>query len=183
MKCPQCGSQTARRRLRSITFERCPACGGSWYAADKLRVLKDRARAGDYRWIDIDLWKHPDQFRAGKQDRLVCPKNKTPMVTVRYGDSRIRVNVCETCRGVWLRQGDEQRILRYLDREVDSKTVGDYMQDLNDELRDVLLKPERLPDELRDVAKVLHLLELRFVVEHPRIASAIRTIGKGLPGA
>lgn len=182
MRCPKCGATTRKRQLKSVAFERCPDCGGSWFSADKLRLLKDRERAGDYRWIEIDLWKHPDQFRAGRQDGLVCPRDKTKMTTVRYGDSRIRVNVCTTCTGVWLHRGDYQRILKYLDEKVDSATVGDYLQDLNDEMRDVFLKPETLPDEVRDVAKVLHLLELRFVVEHPSIAALVRSIGKGVPG-
>jgi Zn-finger nucleic acid-binding protein len=183
MKCPKCGSQTRKRQLKSVEFQRCPSCGGSWFNADKLQLLKSREHAGDYRWIDIDLWKHPDQFRAGRQDRMVCPRDKTVMTTVRYGDSRIRVNVCTECHGVWLDKGDYNRILKYLEEKVDSATVGDYLNDLHDEIREALLAPEELPDEMRDVAKVLHLLELRFVVEHPSIAALVRSISKGVPGA
>jgi Zn-finger nucleic acid-binding protein len=183
MKCPECAGQTRTERLKSVEYERCPSCHGSWFNADKLRLLKDKERAGDYRWIDIDLWKHPDQFSTGRQDGLVCPRDKTKMTTVRYGDSRIRVNVCTECQGVWLHKGDYNRILKYLDEKVDSETVAGYAHDLNDEVREAFLSPENLPDEMRDVAKVLHLLELRFVVEHPSIANLVRSISKGVPGA
>ena len=75
MDCPRCGAQLRRRRLKSVGFQRCLSCSGAWYGADKLRILKNRAAHGDYRWIHIDLWKERRRFRAGKQERLACPKD------------------------------------------------------------------------------------------------------------
>src|SRR3990172_4482837 len=183
MTCPRCGGNTRKRRVKSIAIERCPGCGGSWYSADMLRLLKDRERAGDYRWIDIDLWRHAGQFRAGRQERLACPKDRTVMTTVRYGDSRIRVNICTRCRGIWLDKGDYERILRYLENKVDSETLGGYVHDLKDEFLEIFTGPESAASELADFTKVLHLLELRFVVQHSTIATALRSAAKGVPGA
>ena len=183
MQCPRCSNKMRRRRVKSLGIERCPDCGGSWYGADKLRLLKDKESAGDYRWIDVDLWQHAGQFRAGKQERLACPRDKTVMTTVRYGDSRIRVDICAQCRGIWLDKGNYARILKYLEKQVDSETLGGYVHDLRDEFLEIFLGPESAPSELANFTKVLHLLELRFVVQHPRIASALRSVTRGVPGA
>ncbi len=183
MDCPRCRAQLRRRRFQSVTFQRCPKCGGAWYGADKLRILKNRAAHGDYRWIDIDLWKDRRKFRAGKQKRLVCPKDGRTMVTVRYGDSRIRVDICERCRGIWLDANEYGKVLRYLERKVDSETVAGYLQDLRKEFADALSHPTRVASDLADMAKVLHLLELRFIVQHSGIAGALRSVSRGVPGA
>lgn len=183
MECPRCAVELRRRRLGNVGFQRCPKCGGSWYGAGKLRVLKDRASHGDYRWLRIDLWKDRAKFRAGKQERLACPKDGATMTTVRYGDSRIHVDSCVKCRGAWLDAKEYDKILRFLDTKVDSATVGDYVHDLRDEVAAVLSNPKNAASELADVAKVLHLLELRFVVQHKNIASALRSAARGVPGA
>ena len=183
MQCPRCGSETKRRQIKSVSIQWCPSCGGSWYSADKLRLLKDREHAGDYRWIHIDLWRHADRFRAGRQERLVCPKDETVMTTVRYGDSRIRANICTECQGIWLDKGDYERILRYLEKKVNTETVAALVHDLREEFLEIFLEPEVAWAELADFTKVLHLLELRFVVQHPTIASALRAATRGMPGA
>jgi Zn-finger nucleic acid-binding protein len=183
MDCPRCGAQLRQRRLGSVAFRRCPSCGGSWYGADKLRILKDKAAHGDYRWIHIDLWKERKKFRAGKQERIACPKDGHTMVSVRYGDSRIRVDICERCRGIWLDAKEFAKILRYLEEQVDSETIAGYLSDLRNEFADALTHPSHAASDLADMAKVLHLLELRFIVQHAGIATALRSASRGVPGA
>ncbi len=182
MDCPRCGVQLRRRRLQGIVFQRCPSCSGSWYGADKLRILKNRAAHGDYRWIHIDLWKERGRFRAGKQERLICPKDGRTMVTVRYGDSRIRVDICAQCRGIWLDAKEYGKVLRHLEQEVDAETVAGYLRDVRKEFADALAHPTRAASDLADMAKILHLLELRFIVQHGGIASALSTASRGVPG-
>ena len=182
MDCPRCGAQLRRRRLGSVAFRRCSSCAGAWYGADKLRLLKSRAARGDYRWIDIDLWRDRRKFRAGRQERLECPKDGQAMVTVRYGESRIRVDICERCRGIWLDAKEYGKVLSYLEHKVDSETVAGYLSDLRKEFVDALAHPSRAASDLADMAKVFHLLELRFIVQHRNIATALRSGSRGIPG-
>jgi Zn-finger nucleic acid-binding protein len=182
MKCPRCHVRLRVRRLGSVEFHRCPSCGGAWYAAGKFRLLKRRASHGDYRWIHIDLWKDEAKFRAGKQERLVCPNDKQTMVTVRYGDSRIRVDICEHCRGIWLDEREYAKILSYLERKVDSETVAAYLDDMRKEFVDALRHPVRAAEDVGDIGKIIHLLELRFIVQHPKIANTLRATTRGIPG-
>jgi Zn-finger nucleic acid-binding protein len=183
MTCPRCAAGLRARTTRGIRYRRCPKCGGSWFPGDKLRVLKDNAAHGDYRWIDIDLWKERGKFRAGKQEKLVCPKDRQTMTTVRYGDSNVRVDVCSKCRGVWLDTKEYAKIARYLERVVDTETVAGYVSELRDEFVDVFTNPRHAASELGSFFKVLHLLELRFGVEHRNVAEALRSAGRGVPGA
>jgi uncharacterized protein len=183
MKCPRCHVRLRPRKLGSVTVHRCPECGGAWYDAGKFRLLKRRASHGDYRWIHIDLWKDEAKFRAGKQERLVCPNDKQTMVTVRYGDSGIRVDICEKCHGIWLDAKEYAKILRYLEHKVDSETVEGYLHDLRKEFADALTHPTRAPEDIGDMTKILHLLELRFIVQHPKIANLLRATARGVPGA
>ena len=104
------------------------------------------------------------------------------MVSVRYADSRIRVDICELCRGIWLDAKEYGKILRYLERKVDSETVAGYLRDLRKEFADALAHPSRAASDLADMAKVFHLLELRFIVQHRNIATALRSGSRGIPG-
>jgi Zn-finger nucleic acid-binding protein len=154
-----------------------------WCDKDELRLLKDREDRGDFRWIDVDLWKDADKLRAADQSGHRCPKDGSTMISVRYGDSDVSVDICGECQGVWLDKDGYERIVAHLEHVVDSQTVGDYVDDLKDELVEVF-KPggEGPVSEIRDLGKVLHLLELRFFVQHEKLGKAVERIGRSIPG-
>lgn len=183
MTCPRCAAELKSATTRGVRYRRCPKCGGSWFPADKLRVLKDKAAGGDYRWIEIDLWKDREKFRAGRQEKLVCPRDKQTMTTVRYGDSTVRVDICPACGGIWLDAKEYAKITKYLEHRVDSETVAGYVGELRSEFVDIFTNPRHAGTEAGNFFKVLHLLELRFFIEHSGIATAIRSAGRGIPGA
>ena len=141
-----------------------------WFDRDELRVLKDREGNGDYQWVHVDLWKDTDKFRARRQQRYSCPKDATLMTTVHYGDSNVAVDVCPTCHGVWLDKEDYREIIRYLEETVDSSSAEDYLKDVRNELVQVFEGRESPLGALKDVGKILYLLQLRFTVEHPTLA-------------
>ncbi len=183
MSCPRCAAELKATTTRGVRYRRCPACRGSWFPGDKLNVLKDKSARGDYRWIDIDLWKDRAKFRAGKQEKLVCPKSGQTMVTVRYGDSSVRVDLCPICQGVWLDAKEYAKLTNYLEQRVNSETVAGYVDELRDEFVDIFTNPKHAASEAGAFLKVLHLLELRFGVEHKNIAEALRSAGRAIPGA
>lgn len=178
MDCPKCHQKLENVTLNDVQVARCPQCGGSWYDKGELRVLKDRESHGDYAWIDLDLWKDVDKFRARRQQRYSCPRDGQPMTTVHYGDSSIAVDVCSTCEGLWLDKEEYEEIVRYLEEKADSASVGDYLADVRDEFVAVLTGKEGPLDFAKDVGKILYLLQLRFGVEHPTFAAAARNLPK-----
>jgi Zn-finger nucleic acid-binding protein len=100
------------------------------------------------------------------------------MTTVHYGDTSIAADICSKCRGIWLDKGEYEEIVRYLEKVVDSSSVGDYVNDLREEAVQLLEAREGPLSAIKDLAKILYLLELRFVVEHPGLASAAASLPK-----
>jgi Zn-finger nucleic acid-binding protein len=177
MECPKCHESLETVAIGHVRVERCPRCAGTWFDKDELRVLKDKESQGAYSWIDFDLWKEMGKFRARRQQRYSCPRDGGPMTTVHYGESPIAVDICPACEGMWLDKEEYGEIVRYLESVVDSSSTGDYLEDMRDELVELLKAREGPLKAMRDVGKILYLLELRFVVEHPGLASIL----PGLP--
>ncbi len=178
MDCPKC-----RKRLETVTIggvrvQRCTRCGGTWYDKNELRVLKDKESRGDYRWIDFDLWKDAGKFRARRQQRYSCPRDQLPMATVHYGGSSIAVDICSQCEGIWLDKGEYEEIVRYLEKTVDSSSVRDYVKDIRDEFVELLEAREAPWSVMKDLGKILYLLQLRFVLNHPKLARAAAALPK-----
>jgi Zn-finger nucleic acid-binding protein len=183
MNCPNCSATLEPAPDLPVRVERCLNCGGIWCDKDELRLLKDKEDGGDFRWIDVDLWKDADKLRAADQSGHRCPKDGSTVISVRYGESNVTVDICGNCRGVWLDRGAYDRILEYLERRVDSATLGDYVDDLKDEFVDVFRPGGEGPvAEIGDIGKVLHLLELRFRVEHRNLGDILERIGRSIPG-
>jgi Zn-finger nucleic acid-binding protein len=172
MECPRDHEQLEPLTLRSIRIDRCPGCHGMWFAAGEFRLLKDKQSHGDYCWINFDLWRDMDRFRAATPARYACPGDGSALTTVRYGGSSVRVDVCSRCRGLWLDHGEFQAIVAWLRTKVDSETVGAYLKDIREEFIELFTGQEGLRTGLRDLASVLYLLELRFAVQHPHLAAA-----------
>jgi Zn-finger nucleic acid-binding protein len=178
MDCPKCHQALTPVAVGRIRIDRCPQCGGSWYDRDELRVLKDRESGGTYSWIHFDLWKDREKFRAREQQRYSCPKDGQPMTTVHYGDSSVAVDVCGRCKGMWLDKEEYDEVISYLEEKVDSSSAGDYLKDVREELVEVLEVRESPLTAMKDVGKVLYLLELRFAVEHPGLAALASALPK-----
>jgi Zn-finger nucleic acid-binding protein len=170
VNCPKNHQALESVNVGGVRIDRCPQCEGMWFDKDELRVLKNKEANGDYQWINLDLWKDVDKFRARRQQRYSCPKDGTPMTTVHYGDSNVAVDVCTTCRGIWLDKEEYRELIRYLEEKVDGSTTGDYLKDVRQELAEVFEGHESPLGALKDVGKILYLLELRFTVNHPTLA-------------
>jgi Zn-finger nucleic acid-binding protein len=170
MDCPNCHLKLEGVDVAGVRLDRCPKCQGIWFDKNELKVLRERQHDGDYRWIDVELWRDLDKFRARQQKECLCPKDGHPLTTVRYGDSGVSVDVCSTCHGIWLEKGEYQRILDYLEETVDSESSADYLKDLRHEFVQALEARESPLEALEDVSKILYLLELRFTAEHQGLA-------------
>ena len=178
MNCPKDRQPLETVNVGGLRIDRCPTCGGTWYDRDELRVLKNREAGGDYRWIDLDLWKNIDKFRAREQQRYQCPKDGRQMTTVHYDQTTIAVDVCSQCKGMWLDKEEYQEIIDYLERTVDSSSASDYLKDVRQEMVGVLEGHENPVSAVKDVGKILYLLELRFIVDHPMFAGLSQSFPK-----
>lgn len=181
MDCPKCGVATEEVEIKSVKVNRCPQCAGSWYDQDELRLLKDKESGGDYRWIDVDLWRDTEKVKVAEKSAANCPKDGAPLATVHYGESQIAVEVCPRCFGIWLDAGEYDKIVQHLEEKVDSETFAQYLRDVEGEFVELFTGDEGLKSELSDLGKVFCLLRLRFAVEHPRLVAIKEAIRHMFP--
>lgn len=177
MKCPNC----QEAKLEEIIFNKvgvnyCPKCLGLWFEEDELRNAKDE-KDQDFNWLDIDLWSDQTKFQLGA-GRKACPKDGVPLYEVRYGDSDIRVDVCEQCRGIWLDRGEFKKIAQYLKDKGDDEMLNNYLANLATEGREIFAGPEGLKEELNDFVSVLKFLNYKLLIQHPYLASLIASLPK-----
>lgn len=122
MECPKCGKEMKKKVKKNIQIDECHSCGCLWFDADQLRRMKD-AFDKDLDWMDFDIWKHEKEFRVVKNPRK-CPKCRTDMVTIQYGNTNVEIDYCTKCKGILLERGEFSKIIRSLEHELLTKSVG-----------------------------------------------------------
>lgn len=176
LDCPLGHGPMQERRIGPVRLDICPTCVGVWHDLNELRVLKDKEAGGDYRWIDVDLWRDPEQFKTPEQRRLKCPRDGETLVSMEYGETGVVVDACPLCRGIWLDRGEYEKIIQHLEKTVNTQSLREYLDDLREEFLEVIARPEGAVSEFKDLDRVLYLMQLRFAVEHPGIAAIMRAL-------
>lgn len=176
MKCPTGDGDLRRVQLGPAYIDVCDVCKGSWYDVGELRVLKDLEAGGDYSWIDVDIWRHLDQFQTPQQRGLPCPVDGDMLTSVRYGESGVTVDACKECHGVWLDKNEYDQIVKHLEARVNTESLGEYVKDLREEFVKVFMGAESPVEGLKHLDRVIYLMQLRMGAEHPGIAAILRQI-------
>lgn len=177
MNCPQSHGSLETIHLHSVAIHRCPICRGLWCKKRELCLIKNKEALGDYAWINLDLWRDAGKFRAAHQQRYDCPEDGQPMTTVRYSNFDVTVDICSSCEGIWLDPGEWAQIVAYLDDFVNSQSTQDYLKDIREEFREVIVGgPEGRLGALRGMGKLLYLLELRFSISHPQLVREVASL-------
>ena len=171
MNCPKCEMELEQRDVEGVELNHCPACKGHWFDDQELRKVKDVANT-DLNWMDFELWKHPDRFRASTADSL-CPRCGKEMVAIDYNTTEIEVDFCPQCRGVWLDRWEFEKIIATLTEELLTMTQSEYIEATIQEAKEILSGPESFLSEWRDFITVLRMLEYRVAAGHPDLANAI----------
>ncbi len=176
MNCPKCGEQLKEDPFKGIKVDSCSSCKGYWFEKGELRKAKDKEEE-KLNWMDVDLWENEEKFKITK-DKLLCPDCGLPLYEVNYGDSNIKVDVCNMCEGIWLDEGEFKKVAKYLKDRAGDKIMNEYFKTLTEEVGELFLGPESLQEEAKDVLTVLGLLKYRFAGKHPFISDVISKIPK-----
>lgn len=175
MLCPIDKIKLEKAILSGVEVDYCPKCLGLWFEEEELRLAKDY-KDRNLRWLDIDLWKSEDKFKISLTQKL-CPQDRLPLYETNYGDSDIKVDICNVCYGTWLDRGEFKKIIQYLKEKVDKEVLNHYLKNLREELWEIFSGPEDFKDELDDFVVILKLFVYKFIAQH----SAIAKIISGLP--
>lgn len=176
MSCPFCKQSLEKIIFYNVEIDYCPACLGLWFEEDELRLAKDE-KDKNIRWLDIDLWDKKTSFKISPGQKL-CPDCRFPLYEVDYGDSQIRVDLCNLCYGIWLDRGEFKKIIEYLKNRANYEVLNNYTKNLVQEFWEIFIGPETLKEELLDFLVILKLLNYKFAIQHPNISKTISELPK-----
>lgn len=175
MKCPLCHIPFEQAIIANVEVDYCPRCYGLWFEENELQWAKDE-KDRNLRWLDINLWKDSSQFRVGWEGGRLCPADHMLLYNVGYGDSNVKVDVCNVCRGIWLDRGEFKEIIVYLQEKGEHEVLYHYAKNLFEELWEVFSGPEILREEVLDFLTILKLLKYKFAAQHPAISQLMLSL-------
>lgn len=173
VKCPDCQVPLRQTDYRGVQIDECPRCLGRWFDRDELRQAKDHSDQ-DLRWLDFDPFARDAKASQSPHRDRPCPRCSAAMGVIVYETSRVQIDKCSSCHGVWLDHGEFEKIVRHLEHEVSSESAAQYRKDTERQFAQIVTGPEGPISELRDFFCVLNLLEMRLAVEHPTLATSVQ---------
>lgn len=171
MNCPSCKIELKKAVFYGVEIDYCSKCLGLWFEQDELTQAKDE-KDKDLNWLDIPLWKEKAKFQISKGKKL-CPSCSVPLYQVNYGDSQIKIDLCNVCQGIWLDRGEFKKVIDYLKEKGKKEVLENYFKNLIAEGAEVFTGPESFKSELSDFLTILKLLNYKFATQHPIITEII----------
>ncbi len=180
MNCPDCQNELKVFDLKGIKIHECKQCKGKWFDRDQLRLVKDR-QDNDLRWLDFDPFGRDAEKLSVPSNGKKCPQCSNTMRSLTYRESKIIIDKCPACEGVWLGHGEFVKVIRYLENLVVSESAKKLAKDTFKQFIEIFRGKEGLISEAKDFLAVLYLLELRIAVENPKLVEAAKNIYKYTP--
>ena len=176
MLCPLCEKELEKAIFFNVEVDYCEKCLGTWFEEEELRWAKDE-KDKDLNWLDIDLWKYKKKFKISRGRRL-CPLCRMPLYEIKYGDSKIRVDLCNLCKGIWLDRGEFKKIIEYLREKADYEVFNKYAKNLAKEFWEIFAGPKSFREEILDFLTLFKLLNYKFTTQYPHITKTISELPK-----
>lgn len=176
MYCPLCKIKLEQSLFYNTEIDYCPKCLGVYFDEGELQTAKD-AKDDDLRWLDVDLWRDLAKFKISLGERL-CPNCRLPFYEVRYDDSKVIVDVCNLCRGIWLDRGEFKKIIDYLKEKASYEVLHNYVKNLKEEAFEIFSGPEEFKEEILDFLALLKFLSYKLATQSPQIAKIISNLPK-----
>lgn len=180
MQCPNCKGDLRQIDYRGIALDECIKCKGRWFDRDELRKAKDKTDS-DLRWLDFDPFGDTSSNSTVTPSEKQCPKCSITIDSLTYETSRVVIDKCTRCTGVWLDHGEFEKIVDHLEEIIITKSASRYTRDAFRKFLEIAVGPEGTISEIRDFFVVLKLLEMRVAAENPRIADAMIRIYQAWP--
>jgi Zn-finger nucleic acid-binding protein len=176
MKCPVDGNELENFMVDSVEVEKCPDCQGLWFTKREIRLAEEEEGV-DETWNGFDLWSDHDSFSTEWSSRM-CPVCSKKMATILYGPTGVQVDYCTEEHGLWLDQGEFERIIDSLQGEMLSKSLPEYVSISLDEAKEIITGDKGPIQEWKDFKNVYRLLEYRILVDNPKLMDALITLGR-----
>ncbi len=109
MLCPKCSKSTLAEMQvgdARTAVDQCRSCGGIWFDRKELEVIMDLAAQ------DLSI---PS---GAEETKRTCPRDFENLVTFRYPQTEVMVDMCRRCEGLWL-DGGELTEIRKVRKQLD----------------------------------------------------------------
>lgn len=179
MNCPRCQNQLETVVYGDLELDECVNCAGVWFDQNEFGQAK-AAVAPDLQWLDFDIWKHPELFRLLPKP-TTCPRCNAEMFALNYEKTGIEIDVCNHCYGVWLDDGEFEKILDALNRELATANISDYIKASLHEGKEIFTGSGGVKSEWKDFTTVLRLMQYRIFTEKPRLLRELLDAQGGAP--
>jgi len=173
MNCPNCSIALVQKNIQGIQIDECEQCEGIWLEEAELRQVKDKIDS-DLNWMDFEILKHPEKFKP-KAKRTACPSCKKAMSVLDYDETKVEIDYCTDCKGVWLEKNELESIIAALEKELLTKSLGEYVSETLGEAKDLLTGPESFLSEWKDFSTILRFMQYRILSLQPKIHDTIVT--------
>lgn len=181
-ECPTCAIALDAYGVYGIKFESCAKCAGLWLHPKELEALKARVDAGSWgnlRWMndEVDALEKASAMMSDKH----CPECKDDgLVSTHFGNSKIIVDWCRRCHGIWLECDEFEDIARYLRDELNQLTSKDMEKKVAAEVKRIWTDgSESKISEILDAKAAISALVNVSIFEHPRLAKILIAAGAG----
>ena len=155
MKCPNCQHDLKKQSLKGVWVDECDNCSGKWFDRDELRRAKDNVD-DNLRWLDFDLFDHKENKYQQSTSQKICPKDSSKMAALTYMDSKIVIDKCDVCQGVFLDNQEFEKIIKYLEKMVVTESADHYGKDVIKEFGEILTGSESKMSEIKDFLSVMN---------------------------
>jgi Zn-finger nucleic acid-binding protein len=181
--CPACSENLNLYKVFGIKIEACPRCKGIFLEKDELRSLKDKSTKGTWltlRWMDDEV-EAIEKSKAMLSKRL-CPKcSKVKFISTHFGESRIILDWCPHCHGVWLDGEEFQEILQYLAGKLNNLTSDEMKSKVYEEIKEIWSGPENKLSEVLDAKAAISALINIKIFEHPELFNFLTNFSNSFP--
>ena len=96
MDCPECDETLVTKTLRpsGVKIDVCPECNGAWFDADEMPEVLS---------VASNELKPPSGARPSIR---MCPKGCKRMRAFYYPQTKVLIDLCPQCLGLWLDPGE-----------------------------------------------------------------------------
>jgi len=175
MNCPICKNELEEKKHKGVMLHRCHMCNGFWFESGEFEEAMEQEDRF-LKWADLDIWKENENHTLLRRSET-CPSCSEFLCEVNYKGHPIHPWVCLECNGVWMRKTEIDKIIKYLEDELDSQTLNDYFKHLGKEAVEVL-SHEKLGEQLKDLGMVLKLINYRLFSKFPLLDRISRNLPK-----
>lgn len=114
MKCPVCNTRMTQYHLTDMDLDLCPSCDGAWFDEGELSSVLEQLLENDAITRQLKPGLAEGETRQHER-QLTCPRCGMLTDCTQFSfDSRIYIDRCIKCSGVWVDKGELLAILKYV---------------------------------------------------------------------